>query len=132
MNHDRQQYEWRLLAQFILDEPLWIVCSTAVAWAQKPAHSLRATDFQDFRNALIFFAIKEISQETQRHGHSCDRVTLVGIEDLLRERELLEFVGGSFLLDFSGAVVSMGLDVKLGGWHTAAILAGGFHVERRN
>jgi hypothetical protein len=108
MNNDktRQWYEWQLLAQFILGESVWVVCSSALAWAQKPAQSVQPADFQDHRNLLIFLAIKHLLERD--HG----RLTLVAVEERLRQQELLEEVGEAFFLEFSGAVVAMGLNTR--------------------
>jgi replicative DNA helicase len=81
--NETESVERRLLFEIILDDPT----------LKNPAfRSLKISDFQDDRNALVFWAVKKISEEGQR-------ATMVGIRQQLAAASILEFIGGEKYLN---------------------------------
>jgi replicative DNA helicase len=97
MDNDNQWSE-RLLGEIILDNEI----------LKKPAFSsLHITDFLDCRHAIIFWSCQELLQRGKP-------ATFSSIAENLRERDLLDYIGGEdFLCKFAVMVVAQGWETVL-------------------
>jgi replicative DNA helicase len=87
---ERQQLERRILYEIILDDP---------GLQNSASQSLSVADFTDDRDALIFWAVKKVSEEGRL-------ATMVRIRQTLAAASILEFIGGEkYLCELSAAAI---------------------------
>jgi replicative DNA helicase len=98
MNNDDKQWSAQLLGQILLDNSV----------LEKSAFSsLHITDFLDCRHAIIFWSAQGLLQQGKA-------ATFTAIAENLRERDLLEYIGGEdFLCKFAAMVVAQGWETVL-------------------